>query len=78
VKKILRFLEVRRNDKVLDKLLPDGRIPHRNEAGANGRTFVPKPEWTPELRARVVDVVAPDARAFLEYIGKPVDFWPGL
>jgi hypothetical protein len=78
VKKILRFLEVRRNDKVLDKLLPDGRIPHRNEAGANGRKFVPKPEWTPELRARVLEVVAPDARAFLEYIGKPADFWPGL
>jgi hypothetical protein len=35
-------------------------------------------DWTPEAERAFSETVAPDARRFLEFYGKPADFWPGI
>lgn len=34
-----------------------------------------RPQWTPENRAWVADILEDDIHEFLKYAGKPVDFW---
>lgn len=47
---------------------------------AAGKSIFTRPdryevEWDPQAKQRVVDELAGDARRFLEYCGKPRDFW---
>lgn len=72
--RVLSFLGASKAPKILDRLLPDGKFRQLNAAGTN-RELVPKPEWNPDVRQRVIDAVAPDAREFLTSIGKPLDYW---
>ena len=74
----LKFLGLKRSQRVFDRLLLNGAFRQHNAAGASGRKMVPKPEWKPELKEEVVRILSPDARRFLEYAGKPVNFWPEL
>lgn len=39
------------------------------------RPLAEKPEFSPETRDRVLQVLRPDAQAFLAHYGKPVNFW---
>lgn len=55
-----------------------GIFPHKNDAFDKSRTPIPRPEWPPHLYQALRRVIAPDARKFLEHIGKPADFWKDL
>ena len=46
-----------------------------NEAGDKGRVLVPAPIWTDKLRSQVLELVGPDAKKMLAYMGKPLDTW---
>jgi hypothetical protein len=72
IKKLLSFLGVSAK---AGKLLTNGELPKVNEAGDKGRTFVPKPEWSPRLRQKVSRHIRPDSEKMLAYLGKPLDFW---
>ena len=71
---VLHFLGV--NDPQVTMLLdPAGRLPRENEAGAKGRGHVEKPQWQPDLKARVLQKIRPDANKMLAHMGKPLDYW---
>jgi hypothetical protein len=53
----------------------DGRLPRVNEAGQKGRSFIDVPSWPDKMRAKMVELLRPDAESFLSYIGKPSDYW---
>jgi len=36
----------------------------------------PAPSWPADLRAQIVDQLAPDSGRFLDFYGKPPNFWP--
>jgi hypothetical protein len=76
--RVFTFLGVQRHDRILDRLLPDGQFRQENSAGSQGRALVPKPEWSDGPRQAFLDLVGPDARAFLRSIGKPEDYWEGV
>jgi len=38
-------------------------------------SFTEKPEWSPGVRTTVVDELRADTHSFLEYAGKPRDYW---
>lgn len=75
--RLLGFLEVRQGPKVTKTMLPDGVFRQLNPAGSN-RELVPRPDWDPSVKARVSELISPDARRFLREAGKPEDFWQGL
>ena len=73
LKGMLKFLGAKpRLKRLLDS---QGCLPRENEAGAKGRGYVKKPEWTPALRTKVLRQVRPDAKKMLHYLGKPSDYW---
>ncbi len=57
------------------KLIMDGKLPQENKAGAQGRAHVPVPECRPKLRQKIDDYLRDDTAKFLEYIGKPANYW---
>jgi hypothetical protein len=69
---LLRFLGA---DPDPAPMLDDGVLPRVNEAGDKGRAMVDKPVWPEELRAELTRQLKPDADQFLEYVGKPLDYW---
>jgi hypothetical protein len=75
--RVLGFLQVRQGPKVTMAMLPEGVFRQLNPAGSN-RELVPRPDWDPSVKARVSELIAPDARRFLREAGKPEDFWQGL
>jgi len=70
---MLRFLGVKPHVKRL--LDSRGCLPLENKAGAKGRGYVQKPEWSPALRAKVLRKIRPDAKKMLLHMGKPSDYW---
>lgn len=78
VRSILGFLEVDASDQAVDRLLDDGKFVHANAAGSGKKTEVPAPEWDPVLREKIKSLIRPDALRFLQYIGKPEDYWRGI
>lgn len=56
-------------------LLDDGRLPRVNNVGDKGRAYVALPRWPAAMRRRTVDLLRPDAELFLDYIGKPKNYW---
>ena len=70
---MLRFLGVKPHVKRL--LDSRGCLPLENKAGAKGREYVQKPEWSPALRAKVLRKIRPDAKKMLLHMGKPSDYW---
>ena len=63
-------------DPLLDLVLDSGnRLPMVNQAGTKGRQLVEKPEWPKGLKRALKQEVKPEARAFLNAIGKPAGFW---
>jgi hypothetical protein len=59
-----------------EALLDQGALPRVNQAGEKGREFIPCPHWPALLRNRVIELLRPDAEAFLGYVGKPPNYWP--
>lgn len=74
LEKVFAFLEVPLGSTALDSVLEGGRFPRLNEAGG----LIPKPEWQPDVYEEIRKIIAPDAKQFLESIGKPATFWPNL
>ena len=70
---MLRFLGVKPRVKML--LGSRGCLPLENKAGAKGRGYVQKPEWSPALRGKVLRKIRPDAKKMLLHMGKPSDYW---
>lgn len=50
-------------------------LPVVNEAGQQGRCYVDKPKWPWLMKRRVARRIRADTRQFLNYIGKPADYW---
>lgn len=75
---ILEFLGVDAGEATIARLLDDGKFLHANAAGSGKKSEVPQPEWDPALREKIKALVRPDALRFLEYIGKPSDYWRGI
>ena len=59
----------------LGKILKQGRIPTRNVAGSKGRELIGVPEWSPQLKSELLDIVRPDAELMLQHMGRPLDSW---
>jgi hypothetical protein len=78
LKTIFRFLGVAETGKFMRRMLPGGKFVEGNSSGTGGRNFIEKPQWKPELYEKVRQIIAPDAKAFLNYIGKPEDYWANL
>ena len=70
---MLRFLGVKPHVKRL--LDARGCLPLENKAGAKGRGYVEKPEWSPPLKAKVLRQIRPDAEKMLLHMAKPSDYW---
>lgn len=70
--RLLRFLGASVQPQLL---LNRGSLPKVNEAGEKGRTLVKAPHWPTRLRSKVIHQLKPDTEAFLDYIGKPVNYW---
>jgi len=75
LKKVLEFLGLPATQEAMDTVLVDGKFEQQNEAGAKGRVYFDKPEWSPEMYAKVKAMVEPDMKKYLAYIGKPEDYW---
>ena len=60
--------------RAMKRLLPQGL-----KSGVKTRLLTREvsemPDFSPAVRAEVLRVIAPDARAFLQHYGKPADFW---
>ena len=54
---------------------PSRQLPRQHEARAKGRGHVEKPQWQPDLKARVLQKIRPDANKMLAHMGKPLDYW---
>jgi hypothetical protein len=78
LKTILAFLGADSSQASVDGLLDAGRFVHANAANSGKKSEVPAPEWDPGLREKVVRLLRPDALTFLDYAGKPADYWPGI
>ncbi|WP_198006490.1 sulfotransferase [Cyanobium sp. PCC 7001] len=73
LERVLAFLGV---DGPVEPLLNDGvRLPMVNEAGQQGRRYVDKPRWPLLMKWKISRLLRDDARQFLNYIGKPADYW---
>ena len=72
---LLGFLGASTAPEHIELLLDDGQLPRVNEAGDKGRVLVPAPIWTDKLRSQVLELVGPDAKKMLAYMGKPLDTW---
>lgn len=75
LKRILTFLGLPATQEALDAVLVDGKFEQQNEAGAKGRAYFDKPEWSPEMYDKIKAMVEPNMKTFLNYIGKPEDYW---
>tara|TARA_Y100001968_G_C19380025_1_gene729798 strand:+ start:252 stop:1079 length:828 start_codon:yes stop_codon:yes gene_type:complete len=74
LKLILKFLGVKKP--MLSMILDaNGKLPKENQAGEKGRGHVEKPVWNPNLHNSVLNLLRADSIKFLNYIGKPCDFW---
>ncbi|MES2922448.1 MAG: sulfotransferase [Verrucomicrobiota bacterium] len=58
-------------------LLENGQLSRVNtaEEGRRNRVLVPTPEWRPKFKKRVIEDLREDTGKFLEWMGKPRDFW---
>ena len=72
---LLGFLGASTAPEHIELLLDNGQLPRVNEAGDKGRVLVPAPIWTDKLRSQVLELVGPDAKKMLAYMGKPSDTW---
>jgi hypothetical protein len=75
LKKVLEFLGLPATQEAMDTILVNGQFEQQNEAGAKGRIYFDKPEWSPEIYAKVKAMIEPDMKKYLAYIGKPEDYW---
>lgn len=59
---------------VVKRVLPNG-LKTLVKTRLLSRSVSEKPQFSPEVRAKLVATLAPDAEAFLQHYGKPRDFW---
>ena len=78
LKRIFAFLGIDSSDAVVAALLDDGKFVHANAANSGKKSEVPTPQWEPEFREKLKTLIRPDALKFLEYIGKPADYWSSI
>lgn len=78
LRRIFDFLGVKSDDATLGALLDNGKFIHANAANSGKKSEVPAPEWDPALKEKVKALISPDALRFLDHIGKPADYWPGI
>lgn len=78
LKTTLDFLGLDSSASTLDKLLDNGKFAHANAAGSGKKSDVPEPRWDPAFREKLKALIAPDARKFLDHVGKPADYWRGI
>jgi hypothetical protein len=76
---ILRFLGLRDRPKAVARILDEnGRFPHKNDASNENRLSINRPDWDPAIYRALAALIVPDARRFLEHLGKPQNYWGDL
>lgn len=60
--------------RIANRLLPRGLMDHIDEKMLSSENFG-RPEWNPQVRNSVIEDLREDTAAFLEFAGRPRDYW---
>lgn len=70
IRRVLKFLNIEEID-----LIGNQGLAHENQAGTRKRNLIPMPDWEPRFKRRVIAELESDTSKYLNWIGKPKDYW---